>query len=122
VIVRGTVAIVEGLGSGDEHVLGLHGPGRFLGEISLLTGEAAFVSAVVRQPGEVLAVPLPELRRLVTRDTTLGDLVLRAFLIRRSLLLEIATGLKILGSCFDPDTRRLRELGAVASPRHHRDA
>jgi thioredoxin reductase (NADPH) len=112
VILRGTVAIVEGLGGGDEHVLGLHGPGRFLGEISLLTGEAAFVSAVVRQPGEVLAVPLPELRRLVTRDSTLGDLVLRAFLIRRSLLLEVATGLRILGSCFVPDTRRLLEFAA----------
>lgn len=111
VILSGMVALVEDLG-GDEHVLGLHGAGRFLGEISLLTGEAAFVSAVVREPGEVLVVPLADLRRLVTEDTALGDLVLRAFLIRRSMLLEIGTGLRILGSCFWPNTRRLLEFAA----------
>ena len=111
VILSGMVAIVEGLG-GDEHLLGIHGAGRFLGEISLLTGEAAFVSAVAHEPGEGLVVPLLELRRLVTEDTTLGDLVLRAFLIRRSILIEVGTGLRILGSCFVPDTRRLLEFAA----------
>jgi thioredoxin reductase (NADPH) len=111
VILSGVVAIVEGLG-GDEHLLGIHGAGRFLGEISLLTGEAAFVSAVAREPGDVLVVPVLELRRLVTEDTTLGDLVLRAFLIRRSILIEVGTGLRILGSCFLPDTRRLLEFAA----------
>ena len=111
VILNGMVAVVEEL-DGDEQLLGLHGPGRFLGEISLLTGEAAFVTAVVRVPGEVLAVPLPELRRLVTEDTTLGDLLLRAFMIRRSILIEVGTGLRIVGSCFLPETRRLIEFAA----------
>lgn len=111
VVLSGTVAIVEGLG-GEEQVLGVHGFGRFLGEISLLTGEAAFVSAVVRDPGEVLAVPVDELRRLVTEDIALGDLVLRAFLIRRSILIEVGAGFRILGSCFSPDTRRLLEFAA----------
>jgi thioredoxin reductase (NADPH) len=112
VVMSGTVAIVEGLGTEEQNVLGVHGAGRFLGEISTLTGEAAFVSAVVREPGNVLAVPLPELRRLVARDTSLGDVVLRAFLIRRSLLIEVGTGLRILGSCFRPETRRLLEFAA----------
>ncbi|MGH9233215.1 MAG: FAD-dependent oxidoreductase [Acidimicrobiales bacterium] len=112
VILSGTVAIVEGLGSDEQNVLGVHGAGRFLGEISTLTGEAAFVSAVVREPGDVLAVPLPVLRRLVTQDTALGDVVLRAFLVRRSLLIEVGTGLRILGSCFRPETRRLLEFAA----------
>ena len=49
----------------------------------MLTGEAAFVSAVVREPGEVFVIALPELRRLVTEVTTLGDLILRPFLQRR---------------------------------------
>jgi len=111
VVLRGTVAIVEGLG-GEEQVLGVHGFGRFLGEISLLTGEAAFVSAIVRDPGEVLVVPVDELRRLVTEDIALGDLVLRAFLIRRSILIEVGAGFRILGSCFSPDTRRLLEFAA----------
>ena len=43
--------------------MGIHGPRRFLGEISLLTGQAAFVTAVVVEAGEVLVVPVERLRR-----------------------------------------------------------
>jgi thioredoxin reductase (NADPH) len=79
-ILTGTVAVVEAYGSPDERVIAIHGPGRFLGEIGLLTGQAAFVTAVVREPGEVLALPVDQLRQLVAQDTGLGDLILRAYL------------------------------------------
>jgi len=111
VILAGKVAIVTGYG-GDEHVISVHGPGRFLGELSLLTGQTVFVTAVVREPGEVLVVPVERLRHLVTLDPLLGDLILRAYLLRRSLLIELGTGFQIVGSRFLPDTRRLRELAA----------
>jgi hypothetical protein len=88
------VAIVEGYGTEGERVLSVHGPGRFLGELSLLTGEVVFVTAVVREPGEVLAVPLQQLRLLVGKDPVLGDLILRAYLIRRSILIEHGAGFR----------------------------
>lgn len=109
VIVEGKVAVVEGLGH-DERRLGVHGAGRFLGEAGLLTREAAFVSAVVCEAGKVLAVPVRELLRLVSEDAALGDLILRAFLLRRSMLIGLGTGFRIVGSCYSPDTRRLREF------------
>jgi len=71
VILAGKVAIVTGYG-GDEHVISVHGPGRFLGELSLLTGQTVFVTAVIREPGEVLVVPVERLRHLVTLDPLLG--------------------------------------------------
>jgi thioredoxin reductase (NADPH) len=111
VILAGKVAIVAGYG-GDENVISVHGPGRFLGELSLLTGQTVFVTAVVCEPGEVLVVPVERLRHLVTRDPTVGDLILRAYLLRRSLLIELGTGFQIVGSRFQPDTRRLREVAA----------
>jgi thioredoxin reductase (NADPH) len=77
VVLSGKVAIVAGYG-GDEHVISVHGPGRFLGELSLLTGQTVFVTAVVREPGEVLVVPVERVRHLVTQDPALGDLILRA--------------------------------------------
>jgi thioredoxin reductase (NADPH) len=109
VILEGTVAIVSGHGD-DEEVLEVHGPGRFLGDLSLLTGEAVFVTAVVREPGAVLVVGVDDLRRLVTDDTALGDVILRAYLVRRSILVGLGTGLRIVGSRFSPDDRRLREF------------
>ena len=41
----------------DEQVLVRHGPGRFLGELNLITGMRVFVSTRVVEPGEVLVVP-----------------------------------------------------------------
>ncbi|HST42832.1 MAG TPA: FAD-dependent oxidoreductase [Conexibacter sp.] len=112
VVLDGTIAAVEGLGSRDERTVGVHGAGRFLGELSLVTGEAAFLSAVVRVPGEVLRVPVEQVRELVTQDVAIGDLILRAFLLRRSLLVGLGAGLRIVGSRYSPDTRRLRQFAA----------
>jgi thioredoxin reductase (NADPH) len=118
VIVQGKVAIVEGYGR-DEQEIGLHGPGRFLGELSLLTGEVVFVTAVVREAGEVVVVAAPRLRELVTRDPVIGDLILRAYLIRRSILIGLGSGFRIVGSRYSPSTRRLREF-AVRNRLPHR--
>lgn len=109
VILAGKVAMIEGHGR-DERVMSIHGPGRFLGELNLLTGQAVFVTAVVREPGEVLVVPAERLREVLVQDSALGDLILRAYLLRRSILIERGSGFKIIGSRFSPDTRRLREF------------
>jgi thioredoxin reductase (NADPH) len=52
------------------------------------------------------------LRQIVAHDEALGDLILRAYLQRRSVLIGLGTGLRIVGSRFSPDTRRLREFAA----------
>jgi thioredoxin reductase (NADPH) len=111
VILRGRVAVLAGLGAG-ETVVAMHGPGRFLGELNLLTGGPALVSSVVREAGEVLAVPVQEVQRLVTHDPPIGDLILRAYLARRSLLIGLGAGMRIVGSRLSPASRRLREFAA----------
>jgi thioredoxin reductase (NADPH) len=66
----------------------------------------------VREPGEILVVQAERLRELVAGDPACGDLILRAFIIRRSILIGLRTGLRIVGSRHSPDTRRLREFAA----------
>jgi thioredoxin reductase (NADPH) len=112
VVLRGAVAVAEGRGTPEERLIGVHGPGWFLDEVGLLSGQPSFVSAVVREAGEVLAVPVPALLELVGRDPRLGDVVLRAFLCRREQLLGAVAGIRIAGSRFSPGTRRLREFAA----------
>ncbi|MEU8841195.1 FAD-dependent oxidoreductase [Streptomyces roseus] len=111
-ILSGTVEIVQDHGGPEERTVAVHGPGRFLGELALLEGEAAFDTAVVREAGEILAVPVERQRALVGRDPVLGDLILRAYLGRRYLLIGLGAGFRILGSCYSPDTLRLREFAA----------
>ncbi|WP_329459983.1 FAD-dependent oxidoreductase [Streptomyces sp. NBC_01497] len=111
-ILSGTVEILHDHGGPDERTLGVQGPGGFLGELGLLEGQAAFDTAVVRQAGEILVVPVERQRALVGRDSALGDLILRAYLGRRYLLIGLGAGFRILGSCYSPDTLRLREFAA----------
>ena len=111
-IVDGLVAVVDGYDGADQQVIGVHGAGRFLGELNALTGEAVFVSAVVCRDATLIAVPVDRLRRLVAEDPGLGDLILRAYMVRRSRLIGLGTGIRIIGSPYAPGTRRLREFAA----------
>jgi thioredoxin reductase (NADPH) len=119
VVLDGMVATIQDFGTHEEQVVAVHGPRRFLGELSLLTGQAAFYTAVVCERGEVLGVAVERLRRLVALDAALGDLILRALLIRRERLIGIGAGFRIIGSRYSPDTRRLREF-AVRNRVPHR--
>ena len=109
VIESGAVTIVQGLGA-ENRVIAVHGQHRFLGELSLITGQRLYLSGIVRDPGEVIQVPLDKLREIVTEDKTLSDVILGAFMARRSILIDVGTGIKLIGSRFSPDSRRLREF------------
>ncbi len=109
VVESGAVAIVRGLGD-ENHVIAVHGRHRFLGELNLLTGGRVYLSAVVRDAGEVIQVPIAKLRRLVADDEELSNLILRAFMARRSILIEVGGGVRVIGSRYSLDARRLREF------------
>jgi thioredoxin reductase (NADPH) len=64
VVVSGAVEIVVDA-DGEERPVATHGPGHFLGELNLLTGQRVFVSARAAEPGEVIAVSRDALRRLI---------------------------------------------------------
>jgi len=112
VILSGKVAVTTTDDAGNRHVIRVHGPGRFLGELGDLEGQAAFYTAEAVEPGEVLVVPTERVRALVAHDPVLSDLILRAYLLRRSLLIQEESGFRIIGSCYSPDTARLREFAA----------
>ena len=109
VVESGAVAIVRGLGD-ENHVIAVHGRHRFLGELNMLTGGRVYLSAVVRDAGEVIQVPIDNLRRLVADDEELSNLILRAFMARRSILIEVGGGVRVIGSRYSLDARRLREF------------
>ena len=53
VVIEGKVAVVDGYEEPQARLIAVHGPRRFLGELGLLTGQAAFFTALVQEPGEV---------------------------------------------------------------------
>ena len=109
VVDAGCVAIVQGYGQ-EPTLVAVHGPGRFLGELNLLTRSPPLLTAVVRDPGRVIQVTVEALRRLVSADEELSNIILRAFLARRALLIETGTGIRVVGSRFSRDAARIRDF------------
>ncbi|HMB53141.1 MAG TPA: FAD-dependent oxidoreductase [Thermoanaerobaculia bacterium] len=116
VLLAGEAEIVEEVdedadGECEERVLAAHGAGRFLGEMNLLTGQAVYLSARVSEAGAVLRLDREALRQVIADDPELSELILNAFLARRTILLEgNVSGLRLLGSRYSRDTARLREF------------
>src|SRR5262249_39972655 len=110
VVLAGKVAVADEDGA-TERVLGVAGTGEVLGELGLLTGERAYLSAVVREPGAVLAVPAAALRKLVGKSP-LGEFLVEVLIRRRLTLVRMQIGLQIFGSGFSRDTQRLRQFAA----------
>jgi thioredoxin reductase (NADPH) len=111
VILAGRVAIVDHQ-AGTERELETRGPGEFVAELNLLTGERLFTTAVVIEPGTVLAVPAARLQAVIGRDQGLGQWIIRTMFARRQWLVQMQTGLRIVGSRSSPQTRRLLEFAA----------
>jgi thioredoxin reductase (NADPH) len=111
VLLDGEVEIVEHYGRSDEVVLAVYGAREFLGEMGLLTGQRTYLTAVVSGGGgRILRVPVDQVRVIMAQELDLSELILRAFLVRHSRLTYRGSGLTLIGSRFDEDTRRLLEV------------
>ena len=111
VVLEGEVEVVDDF-AGEARTIGVFIAGRFLGELNMLTGQAMYLTAVVREGGEVLAIPRERLKEVVTEEPNLSDVILKAFLARRSYMMRTGLGLRIIGSRRSVDAARLREFAA----------
>jgi thioredoxin reductase (NADPH) len=110
IVLSGRVAIVNGFGTPGEDTIGIHSEHRFAGELGLITGQPAYNTAVVRADGEVIVLSRAELVELIGDNQQLGDVLLGAFMARRTLLIGLGAGVRLIGSHLSPDSRRLREF------------
>jgi thioredoxin reductase (NADPH) len=96
---------------GEERIIVRHGPGNFLGELNLLTGQRVYVSARVVEAGEVIALPRAALQALIATNPRLGDTILAAFLARRAILLsDAAAAIRVVGSRYSPGSLQISEF------------
>jgi thioredoxin reductase (NADPH) len=96
---------------GQESLILSHGPGRFLGELNMLSGLRVFVSARVTTAGDVVAISRDRLRELMATKPQLGDTILAAFMARRGMLMKgAAPTVRVIGSQFSPESLHIREF------------
>jgi thioredoxin reductase (NADPH) len=111
VVLEGEVEVIDDF-AGEAWTMGILRAGRFVGDLTMLTGQAVTASAVMRKDGKVLAIPREQLKEVVTEEPNLSDLILKAFLARRSWGMRAGIGLRIIGSRHSSDATRLREFAA----------
>jgi thioredoxin reductase (NADPH) len=93
-----------------ETVIATHGAGRFLGELSLLTGQRTFLRGRMRTDGRIRRISQTGFRRLLASDPEIGDLVFEALVARREIILRGvgSASLRLIGSRY---SKRALELG-----------
>jgi thioredoxin reductase (NADPH) len=111
VVLEGEVRVVRPSGA-DEVVVAEFGPGGFIGELTLLTGQRRFLTARVSEPGRVLVIAQAELRRLMSVRPLLSETIFNALLARRESLKsgEGALAIRIVGSRYSPAAMSLRSF------------
>lgn len=95
-----------------EEVIAVMGPRSIAGELGLLNGQRAFLSARAKGRARVRAVPRSELRRLLAEDDELGDIILHTLWERRESLRKgpAALTLKFVGYGTSRDFLALRRF------------
>jgi thioredoxin reductase (NADPH) len=115
VIEAGSIEIVSPATRDEpEAVVAVYGPGGFLGELNLLTGQTAYLTARVTQAGRIHRISRERFRRLMADDPEISDVLLRTFLARRDLLRDspAARGIEIVGSGISAEALALRTYAA----------
>jgi len=85
--------------------------GQFTGEINTLTGRNALFQTRVSAPGEVIDFDHAGLLELVQSGDEIGEIVMRAFILRRVGLVTAQVGdVALIGSSHSADTLRIKEF------------
>lgn len=111
VVRSGRIEIVRPGCDDDETLVATVEPAQFTGEVSMLSGRRALMRLRATEPGEVVELGRETLLALVQTDSELGEIILRAFILRRVELIAHGLGdVVVVGSMHCSDTLRVREF------------
>ena len=84
---------------------------QFAGELDLFNDRQVLVSARAGEASRVLRVKRADFRRLVSTESDIGEIVMRAFILRRvGLLRHVHGGVIVVGPAHTADTLRLQQF------------
>lgn len=108
VVLDGGIDIIN-IANGEESVIASYGAGTFTGEVNQLSGRRSLVRCRAHEDSTLVEISRANLQRMMQTEPDLGELFLRAFILRRVYLINNSFGDAVLiGSTNSPDTLRLR--------------
>ncbi len=110
VVLEGSIEVVS-VSKGHEATMRVLHRGEFTGEVNQLSGRRSLVRCRARETGSLIEIPRADLRRVMQNDAELGEILLRAFMLRRVFLIAHSVGDAVLiGSSHSADTLRLQSF------------
>jgi thioredoxin reductase (NADPH) len=110
VVLSGSIEVVQPTLSGETLIV-VHTAGSFSGDVGTLRGISTVVRMRVREAGEVLAIDETQLRMIVQTDPELSELFMRAYILRRVILITSqSSDVILLGSNHSAGTLRLQQF------------
>jgi thioredoxin reductase (NADPH) len=112
VVVSGELEIVRPLGPGAvETLVTVYGFGQFTGEVGTLSGRRTLFRLRATKPGKVIELDRQHMLALVQSDAELGQILMRAFILRRVELVAAGVGdVVLIGSTHSAGTLRIKEF------------
>jgi len=110
VVIKGELEILRPFGT-NETLVTVHSSGQFTGEVNTLSGRRSLFRVRVTKPGKVIELNHQQMLGLVQTDAELGDILMRAFILRRVELISAGVGdIVLIGSTNSAGTLRIKEF------------
>jgi thioredoxin reductase (NADPH) len=110
VVVSGELEVLRPSGA-VETLVTVHRSGQFTGEVGTLSGRRTMFRVRATKPGKVIELDRRRMLTLVQTDAELGEILMRAFILRRAELITAGVGdIVLIGSTYSADTLRIKEF------------
>jgi thioredoxin reductase (NADPH) len=110
-VLEGKVEIYNEDESGRPDVVTVHGEREFTGELDLFNNREVLVSCRTVADSRVIRIKRADFRRLVTAESDIGEIIMRAFVLRRvGLIRHVHGGAVLIGPGHGADTLRLQRF------------
>jgi len=110
VVVSGELEIMRPFGAA-ETLVTVFDPGQFTGEVNMISGRRTFFRVRASTPGKVIELDRQHMLALMQTDAELGDIMMRAFILRRVELVAAGMGdVVLIGSMHSVGTLRIKEF------------
>ncbi len=107
-VLDGAIDIIDHNEANGDSIVHQHRARQFTGELDLFNDRKILVSGLAQGPTRVVRVPRADFRSLLTAEPDIGEIIMRAFILRRvGLMRHEQGGVELIGPMDDPHTSRL---------------
>lgn len=110
-VLEGQVEIIDRKADGEGAIITTHGERQFTGELDLFNKRKILVDGRTRGPTTVVRLNRDQFRRMSSTEQDIGEIVMRAFILRRTgFIVNAEAGVTLIGDPNDRDVIRINRF------------